>query len=161
MQQVWFNLIHDLTLATLGVSSPTWRNSKRRDGRQLSQRFDEHFCAKRLYEKGDAADFCSLPFDRFIDICAHEYYGDVESTLWKVPREFHTAILAKANVDNQAHRGGRYGRIKELFGGNIEFRVIPECSQQTAQSAEDAEIIVNYRNDITLRLHEWTGLTAI
>jgi hypothetical protein len=121
---------------------------------QLGQRFDEHFGAKRLYKKSDAADFRSSPFDRFIDICAHEYDRDVESQVWKALRQFNTATLAKANVDNEAHRGGRHGRIKELSGGSIEFRVVPECSQQTAQSAEDAEVIVNYRNNITLLVHE-------
>jgi hypothetical protein len=123
-------------------------------GRQFSQRFDEHFCVKRLYKKSDAADFCSSPLDRFIDICAHEYNRDPESQVWKVLREFNTATLAKANVDDEAPRVGRNGRIKELFGGSIEFRVVPECFQQTAQSAEDTGVIVNYRNNITLRLHE-------
>jgi len=116
----------------------------------ISQRLDQDVRGKWLDEKGDAADFRGPPFDRFIITRAHEYDGDREAGFCKVLRKVNAATLAELNIDNEADRFSHHRSIKELFGRSIEFCVVSECRQQTAQGAEDTEVIVDYRNNITL-----------
>jgi hypothetical protein len=120
----------------------------------IIQRLDQDVRGKWLSKKSDAADFHGATFDGYIIIRSHEYDGDREARVYKVPRNFNTATLAKVNIDNEAHRFSHHRSIDELFSRSIEFCVVPECRQQTAHGAEDAEVIVDYRNNITLRWHE-------
>src|SRR6266850_3010259 len=124
--------------------------------RQFSQRLDQNGRRKWLDKKSDAADFHGPPFDRFTIVRTHEYDGDREACVCKALRKCNTATLAKLNIDNEADRFSRHRSIQELFSGSIEFRVVPECRQQTAHGAEDTEVIVDYC-DSTLLWHEFSG----
>jgi len=128
-----------------------WGTLSGATGRHSCQRVDQDVSGKWLHEKSDAADFLGPPFDRFIIMRTHEYDGDREARAGKVLRKFNAATLAKLNIDNEADRLSHHRNVKELFSRSIEFRVVSECGQQTAQGAEDTEVIIDYRNNITLR----------
>jgi hypothetical protein len=120
----------------------------------MSQRLDKDVRGKWLKQECDAADFQGPPSDRVISIRSHEYDWDGEASVCKLLRQLKTATLPKLNIDNEADRFCRHRKIKELLCRSVEFCVVSERQQPAAHGAEDTEVIVDYRYNITLRWHE-------
>src|SRR5208337_2091440 len=102
-------------------------------------------------QESDAAGFHCPSFDPLIFIRGHEYDRQHETAACQLTCKIDTATIAELNIDNEAVRCSCHHRIEELFGGRIEFRVISVGRQQTAHGAENAKVIVNYRNSLFRR----------
>jgi hypothetical protein len=122
--------------------------------RNIKQRLDQEVRGKWLTKKSDAAQFLSPPFVGFVlTISSHEYDGRCETRFSEALRKFNAATLAQPNIDNETDRFSRDRSIKELLRRCIELRVVSERRQQTACGAKDAQVIVDYRNDLRLCRH--------